>query len=265
MDDAESTGVSRAPRIGQGLLVAAAALVLLGGLGLRVPFLDGVPSGGTDEGVWQTLALELHFGHDAAHQSDASFVTLLAARLVSFGFALFGPATWSGRAIWVAITGIGALTVVVISFRKACPALGIFAAALYLFHPWAIAWSRTVSVPYAVCLAIGVALPALFIYAAESHRFWTKTLAYTVCCQLGAIALQMSPLAVLPPAACGIWLLLSRYRRDLVRGPFAIAILLGVLHAVPVVLNILSATDRVGSPDNEFHWWRAEKYLFGVV
>ncbi|MEZ4406115.1 MAG: hypothetical protein R3A52_06550 [Polyangiales bacterium] len=80
---------------------------------------------------------------------------------------------------------------------------GVVVALTLALHPWSVAWSRTVTVPYALCLALGALAPLSLLYTVR-HRTIPALVATSLLLGLGA---HFSPLALLPAvAAAGFWL-----------------------------------------------------------
>ena len=200
---------------------------------LRLPWLGSTPNPAGDEGNWAMLALRLSRGLDAALPPDAAFVTTAFARLIAWSFRLFGPSFASARAVLVA-----ALALTVIAVARWCerPREALAIGLVVALHPWSVMWSRTVCVPYALALSLGVIGPLAWLDALRTRRWWSVLLAS----QLLGAAMHFSPLALIPIGACALWAIHQRLSWRLV--PLALS---GLVHAAPLVAGVLSAM-RVG-------------------
>ncbi len=216
----------------------AAALALALGALLRLPYLGAWPSPAGDEGNWALLGLRLSQGVDARLPPDAAFVTTAFGRLIAAAFALLGPSWAAARLVPVAGLLLGAAAAARWCVRLGhAPAAAPVALALAV-HPWAIVWSRTISVPYALSLALAVAGPLAFLDARRTRSPWGMLLAG----QLLGLGLHFSPLAALPIAACA----LDSFGPERPRGWSLAAALAGGLHGLPVAAGALRAA-RVGA------------------
>ncbi len=216
----------------------AAALALALGLALRAPRLGAWPSPAGDEGNWALLGLRLHQGIDARLSPDAAFVTTAFGRLIATSFALFGASWASARMVPVAAVLVGAAASAWWCARLGHARAGAVVALVLAVHPWSVVWSRTVSVPYALSLALSVTGPLAWLDATRTRSPWRMLLA----AQLLGAGLHFSPLAALPIAACA----LHSFGTERPRGWSLVAALSGALHGVPVAMGALVAA-RVGA------------------
>ncbi|MFO0650971.1 MAG: hypothetical protein U0326_32395 [Polyangiales bacterium] len=226
------------------------SLVLLA-LALRLPWLGAIPNPAGDEGNWAMLALRLSRGLDAALPPDAAFVTTAFARLIAWSFRLFGPSFASARAVLVA-----ALALTVIAVARWCerPREALAIGLVVALHPWSVMWSRTVCVPYALALSLGVVGPLAWLDALRTRRWWSVLLAS----QLLGAAMHFSPLALIPIGACALWALHQRLSWRLV--PVALS---GFAHVVPMLVagaGVVRGYD--GRPRHHFTRFAERVYVY---
>lgn len=219
---------------------------------LFLPYLSVMPGSAGDEGNWLTAAADLHAGQPTRLQLDQSFVSLAFAHLLRLAFLVAGPSLVAARAVPAGGLLAGAVAAYLLLRRLGLYRAAPVVAAGLVLHPWSVLWCRTVSISYGLCLPIGVCAPLLFLVALRSRHRVTLVLA----AQLLFFAVQLSPLAVLPIAACGLYTLLTPQHRELLRRPLPwIALGLGALHAAPMVLTALRVarvvpSDQVGVLDH---------------
>ncbi len=212
------------------------ALVFLA-LALRLPWLGAIPNPAGDEGNWAWYGLELLEHRPVALHPDARFVSMAFARMIALAYALLGPSFAAARSVLV----VGVTSAVVASWalarRLSLARAALAIAATLALHPWSIIWSRTVCVPYALALSLGVVGPLAWLDALRTRRWWAVLLASHLVCA----AMHFSPLALVPIGACSLWALYKRLPLKLV--PVALT---GLAHAIPFVTSALAAM-RVGS------------------
>ncbi len=208
---------------------ATVTLLLLVALSwvLRVPWLDSVPNPSGDEGNWAWYGLELFEHRPAELHPDARFVSMAFAHLIAGAYGLFGPSFGAARMVLVAGLTLGMALAFLLARRLELPRAAVALAAVLVVHPWSVFWSRTVTVPYALALALGVAGPLAWLLALRTR----KGLHVVAASQLLGAAMHFSPLALLPMAACGLTALRERLPRRHI--PLALS---GALHVVPMLV-----------------------------
>jgi hypothetical protein len=233
--------------------VAVPALgVLALALALRLPWLGELPSPAGDEANWFDLARRLALGQPASLPLEASFVTTLFARLASVPVRLLGPSYGAARLV----PALGVSLCACLAFaelwrrrhRRAALLVGLGVA----LHPWPLFWSRTVAVPYALCLCIAILGPLAWLAALgldpAARRSRRRTLALVLAAQGLVLGLHFSPLGAIPIVACGL-VTLGRRHRWLLTTPGPWLALLGLLaHALPLLQAALQVAHAVSGP-----------------
>ena len=233
----------------------ATALALGLGAALRAPWLSAWPSPAGDEGNWALLGLRLHQGVDARLPPDAAFVTTAFGRLIAASFALFGPSWASARLVPVTAVLAGAAASAWWCARLGHARAGAVVALVLAVHPWSVLWSRTVSVPYALSLALAVAGPLAWMDALRTRSPWRMLLA----AQLLGAGLHFSPLAILPIAACA----LHSFGAERPRGWSLAAAFSALVHVAPLALAAAGAArDNPGRPRHLFTELPRRLYVF---
>ncbi len=226
------------------------AIVLAVAAGLRIPWLDSLPTPAGDEGNWPTYGLMLLRGRSVALAPDARFVTLAFARLIALAFRLGGVSFASARAVLVSGSLAGVMAGWVLA-RKTLGGYGaMVTAAVLAVHPWAVLWSRTASVPYALSLALATVGPLGLAWAVRERSAVGAVLAGQVL----AVGLQFSPLALIPMVACALWALRPAVRASLGIPAVVTAGFLAALHLIPVVYGargVFAATRHAYIPRPE--------------
>lgn len=217
---------------------------------LRVPWLGAIPSPAGDEGNWALTALALSRGHAAGLSPDAGFVSLFFAHSIAISFRIFDPSFSAARAVLVA----GAISGLIAVYFVSRPLLGARSAALMAFalavHPWSVAWSRTVSVPYALALPLSLVGVLSLVRAVHSRHkaskgsVWSMALGFQC---LGA-GLHISPLGLIPWAVSLTWLCLPGQRDSLRRPSTWLSAALGSLHAIPMISGIFAMPPTARQP-----------------
>ena len=241
----------------------AFGLCLLGlGLMLRLPGLRDIPSPAGDEAGWLDLAVLVTRGEPAVFSADAAFVTPLFAWLIALPVWCFGTGFGAARLVPALAVTITAVLVYALCARQHLRKLGIFLALALLLHPWSLAWSRTVGVPYALALCLAVLGVLGWLAALDVPRPVARTLALIGAGQVLVLGLHFSPLAGLPLVACALWLLVDPRSRTLLRtpGPW-LALLAVLLHAWPIVTMALSVVGHSGGSDPGPLWPRVAHFL----
>ena len=131
--------------------LALGGLLLLA-LALRLPALERLPTPCGDEGNWAWYGRELAAGRAVALEPDARFVSLAFARLIAASISLFGSSFQAVRAPLVLGAALSMLGAYALGAGLRRRELGLAVAALLATHPWAVLWSRTATVPYALAL-----------------------------------------------------------------------------------------------------------------
>ena len=155
------------------LVVAALAVALA----LRLPGIDSTPNPSGDEGNWTWIAWDLHAGRPAALPPDARFVPMTFARLIAAAYGVFGASFASARAVLVVGLSLGLVASWALARRLDAPRAAAAVALTLALHPWSVAWSRTVTVPYALSLALAVAGPLAWMDALRTRSPWRMLLA----------------------------------------------------------------------------------------
>jgi hypothetical protein len=234
--------------------LVGAALVLA--LALRVPWLDSTPNPSGDEGNWTWIARNLHAGLPAALPPDARFVPMTFARLIAAAYGALGVSFASARAVLVVGLVAGLLAAYALARRLDAPRAAVAVAFTLALHPWSVAWSRTVTVPYALSLALAVAGPLAWLDATRTRSPWRMLLA----AQLLGAGLHFSPLAILPIAACA----LHSFGTERPRGWSLAAAATSLAHVAPMV--VAAATAARGNPGRPRHFFTElprRLYVFG--
>ena len=229
------------------------SLVLLA-LALRLPWLDAVPNPAGDEGNWAWYGLEILEHRPAALHPDARFVSLAFARMIAAAYALFGPSFAAARSVLVAGVTASVVASYALSKRLSLPRAAVVIAATLALHPWSVMWSRTVCVPYALALSLGVIGPLAWLDALRTRRWWSVLLAS----QLLGAAMHFSPLALIPIAACALWAIHQRLSWKLV--PIALT---GFAHVIPMLVagaGVVRGYD--GRPRHHFTLFGERVYVY---
>lgn len=210
-------------------LVAIVALAAV----VRIPWLGAIPNPCGDEGNWTWIAFNLYAHRPAALPPDARFVSMAFARMISLAYEIAGPSFAAARAVLVA----GALVTlpVVYALTRALGARrGALVVSLVLaVHPWSVAWSRSVTVPYALAFELALVGTLAWLLAVERR----SALGLFVSAQALSVAMHFSPLALIPLGAAALWLVTSPARRELVKKPSTwFALVAGALHVVPMLV-----------------------------
>ncbi len=216
-----------------------ATLLLLFGVLLHFCKLGDIPSPAGDETNWLGLGLGLSRGEDVALKPDAQFVSQALGHLIALGFHIFGPNFFAGRFVPAAFLVSCAAIVMALCFERRAFAMGLTAAAFLLLHPWSMAWSRTVSVPYAMSLSLMVLTPLAWIRATEITHPVARTVALICAMQLWPLSLHFSPLGAIAGMACLTWTALTAKRRLFLSSSFWLAAVLAAAHAFPLVAQAL--------------------------
>lgn len=203
-------------------------------LALRCVDLGGLPSPNGDEGNWVAYGYNLSRGWPVSLPPTARFVSLAFAWAIAGAYTLAGPSFAAARAVLVVGLGAGlALSVVALrAMRLGRVALGLTAAVAV--HPWAVAWSRTATVPYAWSLGLSLAALAWSAWALESG----SGLALFVAVQLVFLGFHASPLSLIAALAVAFGVRSARapWHR---RGAFWVSALCGLAHVAPVWIAAL--------------------------
>lgn len=210
--------------------LSLAAIVALG-LALRLPYLGALPSPSGDEGNWTLFGLDALEGRAPGLTPDARFVSTLFAHLVGLSYRLGGVSFESARSVLVAGLTLCLVAAALTARRLGLPRAGLAIAALLAVHPWSVLWSRTVTVPYALSLGLGVLGPLLVLLAARGG----SALSVVLAGQCLALGIHFTPLALLPIAASLLWVLAPPHRALLRRPAFRASVALASLHLVPVL------------------------------
>lgn len=241
--------------------LALAAIVALG-LALRLPHLGALPNPSGDEGNWTLFGLDALEGRAPRMTPDARFVSTLFAHLIGLSFRLGGISFGSARAVLVAGLTLSLVGAALTARRLGLPRAGLAIAALLAVHPWSVLWSRTVTVPYALALGLGVLGPLLWMLAARGASALTLVLAG----QCLALGIHFTPLALLPIAASLLWATAPRHRALLRRPAFRASIALASLHLVPVLYGAATvARQRHVEPARWFIHLGARLHVYALT
>lgn len=219
-----------APRSHRAWGLTLAAIVALG-LALRLPHLGALPNPSGDEGNWTLFGLDALEGRAPRMTPDARFVSTLFAHLIGLSYRLGGVSFESARSVLVAGLTLCIVGAALTARRLGLPRAGLAIAALLAVHPWSVLWSRTVTVPYALALGLGVLGPLLLLLAARG----ASALAVVLAGQCLALGIHFTPLSLLPIAASLLWVIAPQRRALLRRPAFRASIALASLHLVPVL------------------------------
>lgn len=228
--------------------------VLTGALLLRLPALGWLPSPAGDEGNWAQYGLAISRGEPAALAPDAAFVSMLFAHLMALSIKVMGATFVATRGVNVAGLLLGMILAYAALVRLGSRAAGLGVAALLALHPWAVMYSRTASVPYALALAAMTAGPLWFAVGVLGRR----PLEVGAGLVITGLAIHFSPLAAVAVVACGVFLLFPTHRW-LLRDPATwVAAFISAAHGLPVVLGALklAAQPSTSALDNFWpHLW----------
>jgi hypothetical protein len=207
-------------------LLAVAAVLRLFGLGW-------LPSPAGDEGNWTLYALRILHGEPAALAPEASFVSLLYARLIALSMSVLGPTFTAARLVGAAAV-LMAITVVylVLGWMGSWRA-GLGAAAVVTVHPWAVFYARIASVPYGLAFALLLAGPVVFAAGVLRQRMAMVAVGILVT----GVAIHFSPLSLVGAAACGLFVLYPSHRWVLRRPVTWMVGAITALHVAPVLLG----------------------------
>lgn len=209
-------------------------------LALRLPWLGALPNPNGDEGNWVWFGLRALRGRAVVLPPDARFVTPLFAWLIAGAYSVFGVSFAAARAVPVIALTVTVAMVFLLCLRLKLPRAGAVMALSLCVHPWSVAWSRTVTVPYALCLCLGVLAPLVFLIALRDR----KTLLFITASLLFGLGAHFSPLSLLPALAAGGMCLTARPRVSLLHTASLSVPALGVaLPALVGALGVRAATD----------------------
>lgn len=213
----------------------AFAAVLLGALLLRLPALGWLPSPAGDEGNWAQYGLAISRGEPAALPPDAAFVSMLFAHLMAVSIKVLGATFVATRAVNVMGLAVGMILAYAALVRLGSRAAGLAVAALLAVHPWAVMYTRTASVPYALALAAMTAGPLWFAVGVLGRRPVEVGIGLVIT----SLAIHFSPLAAVAVVACGAFLLFPAHRYLLAERATWVAAFISAAHGLPVVLGAL--------------------------
>ncbi len=226
--------------------------------------LDAIPNPCADEGNWTWIPRDALLGRPATLPPDARFVPMTFARMIQFSFAHFGVSFASARAVLAFGTALGMLVTFAGLSRMGLRAGACVVAAVVAVHPWAVWWSRTVSVPYAFAMGCATGGPALFLAALRAKSRRERVALAILAGQVLFVGMHFSPLAVVPIAACGLFILIEPAHRPLLRVPeLYVSFALGSLHAISIVRGALSVASRGSTrPDSQFDHFATRLYTY---
>ena len=184
---------------------------------------------------WFDMAKQAHDGGTPELTAAASFASTLFARLVSIGF-FFGKADWWHARIGTALLTVFFAGVVYVLFaRSGRRAAGAAMVAWQLLSPWSLAWSRTISMSYALMSGLGAIGTLVWWLSLDARSPRRRAIGLVVASQIFVVDLFLSPFALVPIAAAAAVLVMHPHRRALVRspGPWIAAILMAA-EAVPM-------------------------------
>jgi len=214
-------------------------------LALRLPWLGSTPNPSGDEGNWTWIAWKLLRGHPVELPPDARFVPLTFAWLIAGSYRLLGPSFASARAVLVLGLVTGSVLAFVLARRIGAPRAALAVVVALALHPWAVLWSRTVTVPYALSLALSVVGPLAFLDAQRTRDPWRMLLA----AQLLGFGFHFSPLAAIPLGAC----VLHSFGTERPRGRTLAAASTALVHVLPMACAALrAARGNPGRPGTFF-------------
>jgi len=200
---------------------------------LRLYGLSWLPSPSGDEGNWTLYGLRILQHQPVALAPEASFVSLLYARLIALSMAVLGPTFLAARLVGA----LAVLTAIAVSYFVfgwlGSWRAGLTAAAALAVHPWAVFYARVASVPYGLAFAILTVGPLLFAAGLLAHRGLVAAAALV----LTSVAIHFSPLALVGAAACGLFSVLPPHRWIWRRGAMWGAVAISAAHTIPVVLG----------------------------
>ncbi len=196
-----------------------ALLLFLVGAVVHLVRLDVWPAPAGDEVNWFEMAEDAHAGGSPQLQGIAGFASTLFARLVAVGFVGGKIDWWHARLpLALSVLILAALSYGVL-FRAGRSRAGLFFMAWQLFSPWALVWSRTVSVSYAIMSGLGALGTLVFWIALDEKRATPRTLGLVIGSQLLMLDLYLSPFACAPLVASALVLLMHPARRSILRSP----------------------------------------------
>lgn len=218
-------------------------LVLLLALTLRIPGLGWLPSPAGDEGNWALFGLSISRGEPAQLAPEAAFVSMLFAHLMALSISLLDATFVATRMVNVVGLTVGiALAYAGLVYLGSLRA-GLAVALLLAVHPWAVMYSRTASVPYALALAAMTAGPVWFAVGVLRRNGVIAGAGFV----LTSLAIHFSPLAAVAIVACAAFLLAPAHRPLLGSKAIWAAGLVAAAHGLPVVLGALEVAQA--APD----------------
>ncbi len=226
-------------------------MVLLGALLLRLPALGWLPSPAGDEGNWAHYGLAISRGEPAQLAPDAAFVSMLFAHLIAFAIKLLGATFVATRSVNV----FGLIAGMVLSYaglvRLGSRRAGLAVALLLAAHPWAVMYTRTASVPYALALSAMTAGPIWFAAGVLGKRPWVAGAGLV----LTSLAIHFSPLAAVGIVACGLFLLFPANRFMFRQKALWAAAGIAAAHGLPVVLSALKVAQAAPDLPHLDNFW----------
>ncbi len=240
--------------------IALAALVTVA-LALRLPWLGALPNPCNDEGNWTLFGLDVLDGHAPRMTPDARFVSTLFARLIALSYRALGVSFASARAVLVVGLALCLVASSLVARRLGLRRGALVVAALLAVHPWAVLWSRSVTVPYALSLGLSVLGPLLVLLAARTG----SALTLVVAAQCLALGIHFSPLALVPIVASVVFVGATTHRALLRRPAAWVAAALASLHVVPVLYGAAGVVaQRSLSPMRWFVHLGARLHVFAL-
>jgi hypothetical protein len=229
---------------------------------LRLWGLSWLPSPAGDEGNWTTYGQHVLRGESVSLDASAAFVSTLYAYLIAGLMAALGPDFLASRLV----NAFAVLATVVVGYavarQLASRRCALILSGVVAFHPWLVAYSRISSVPYGLAFAVETIGSLLFLLGVKTRKIaWV--VAGILVLSAGA---HFSPLAVVAPVACGVYLLARPQRWILRRWEVYAALAVGLAHAWPVVRSAVGMAGQAPDADQfSFPWMRVGIYLHMVV
>jgi len=232
-------------------LLAVAAVLRLFGLGW-------LPSPAGDEGNWTLYALRILHGEPAALAPEASFVSLLYARLIALSMSVLGPTFTAARLVGATAVLVAIVVVYLVLGWMGSWRAGLAAAAVVAVHPWAVFYARIASVPYGLAFALLLVGPVVFAAGVLRQRMAMVGAGILVT----GVAIHFSPLSLVGAAACGLFLLHPSHRWVLRRPVTWIAGAITALHVAPVLLGAARVAEAAPDLPQIASFW---PHLFGYA
>jgi hypothetical protein len=226
-------------------------IILAGGIGLRLWGLSWLPSPAGDEGNWTLYAFRIRNGLPTALEKDAAFVSLLFAHLIAAIMTVLGPSFFAARLVSALAALLTVVAGYVVPSKLGSLRAGLVTAMFLAVHPWTVLYGRIASVPYTLALLVVTAGPLLFVAGLRRRRIVLAAAGIQVL----ALGAHFSPLTVIAPLACALFALRAEHRWVFAHWLTYASAIVGVLHALPVVLSASRIAQAAALVDEPGSFW----------